>query len=407
MGTGFDDRELARLGRLLAPRQRPTSPFSGRQPERTAVFVEPDLVAEVEFTEWTSQDMLRHPSYKGLRDDKHPLDVVLERAEEPTATPAGPGSGSSVAPALQALVGPDQPLRGSVEVEVDGHRLRLTNLDKVLYPKAGFTKAQVIDYYLRVGPVLVPHVRDRLLSLHRYPDGVEGVRFWEKRCPDRRPDWLGTASMWSEGKGEEIDFCVADSIAAIVWLANFAAIEMHPSLALSADVERPTVVAFDLDPGDGVGIVECCEVALLVRGMLDELGLESFAKTSGSKGVQVYLPLGAGAHYDQTKPFAKGLAEALERAYPKLVVSRMAKSARGGRVLVDWSQNTAHKSTVAPYSLRARERPTVSMPVRWEEVEARDPEALVFESELALERIEARGDLFAPVLTLQQELPRF
>jgi bifunctional non-homologous end joining protein LigD len=404
VGTGFDERELERIEGLLRPLARDTSPFEGRQPERGAHFVEPELVAEIEFTEWTSQNVLRHPSYKGLRDDKRPLEVVLEKAEEPTAAPAA-ATETARAPLLRSLVGGEP--RGSAEVTLDAKTLTLTNLDKVMYPSTGFTKGEVIDYYLRVGPTLLPHVRDRLLSLHRYPDGVEGTRFWEKQCPDRRPDWMETAPMWSEGKEANIDFCVAGDLAAIAWLANYGALELHPSLAQREDVERPTVLVFDLDPGEGADLGDCREVALLVRGMFDQLGLEAFPKTTGSKGMQVYVPLNADVTYDDTKPFAKAVAETLERGYPDRVVSRMTKAARGGKVLVDWSQNSAHKSTVAPYSLRAKERPTVSMPLTWDEVQDAAGDEPVFEAEEAIARVDALGDLFAPVLTLRQELPRF
>ena len=404
VGTGFDAKELDRLQGILAGLRRDTTPFSGRQPARGSNFVEPELVAEIEFTEWTSQNMLRHPSYKGLRDDKRPLDVVLERTEEPTATAAATTTAER-APLLRTLVGGEP--TGSAEVVVDGHTLKLTNLDKVMYPDTGFTKGEVIDYYLRIGAVLLPHVRDRLLSLHRYPDGVEGPRFWEKRCPERSPEWMEIAPMWSEEKRANIDFCTPREIASIVWLANFGALELHPSLAVRKDVDRPTVLVFDLDPGDGADLDDCREVALLVRAMFGQLGLEAFPKTSGSKGMQVYVPLNTDVTYDESKPFAKAVAETLARSYPEKVVSRMAKRERAGRVLVDWSQNTAHKSTVAPYSLRAKGRPTVSIPLTWDEVERADAEDLVFESEAALARVDERGDLFAPVLTLRQELPRF
>jgi len=214
--------------------------------------------------------------------------------------------------------------------------------------------------------------------------------------------------VWSEGKGEPIEFCTATDIAAIVWFANFGAIEMHPSLALRDAVDRPRVLVFDLDPGAGADLDDCREVALLVRGMFEQLGLELFPKTSGSKGMQVYVPLNnADVTYEDTKPFSKAVAETLERAYPGKIVSRMAKEARGGKVLVDWSQNTTHKSTVAPYSLRAKERPTVSMPLSWGEVEGSAAAELVFEAEAAIERAERLGDLFARVLSLEQALPSF
>jgi bifunctional non-homologous end joining protein LigD len=247
--------------------------------------------------------------------------------------------------------------------------------------------------------------------MKRYPDGVEGKFFYEKQCPSHRPDWVATAAIWSRHNGREIDFCLANDVPTLVWAANLADLELHTSLALAEDVERPTMMVFDLDPGPPADIVDCCRVGLWVRELFDGLGLESFPKTSGSKGLQVYVPLGGETSYDETKPFAKAVAELLEKQHPKQVVSRMSKDLRGGKVLVDWSQNDEHKTTVCVYSLRARERPTVSTPVGWDEVEhalrAKDPTVITFEAEQLLARVEDRGDLFAPVLTLQQALPTF
>ena len=273
-----------------------------------------------------------------------------------------------------------------------------------MYPEVGFTKGQVIDYYTRIAPVLLPHLRDRPLTLKRYPNGVEGGHFYEKQCPSHRPDWVRSEPV--ELSSKTIQFCVCDDLPTLVWLANLADLELHPSLSKVPEVERPTLMAFDLDPGPPAGIAQCCEVALILRDALGHIGLESFAKTSGSKGLQVYVPLNAdGVTYDQTKPFSKAVAETLERAEPKLVVSRQAKQLRPGKVLVDWSQNDEHKTTVGVYSLRARERPTVSTPLMWDEVEAGDPDALVFEAGDVLRRVEEHGDLFAGVEELEQELP--
>jgi len=296
------------------------------------------------------------------------------------------------------------------EVEVDGRRLRLSNLDKVMYPEVGFTKGQVIDYYTRVAPVLLPHLRGRPLTLKRYPDGVDGQHFYEKQCPSHRPDWVRTEKIDTGRK--EIDFCVCDDLPTLVWAANLADLELHPSLSLAEEIERPTAMAFDLDPGPPAGILECCEVAGWLRELLDSLGLESFPKTSGSKGLQVYVPLNTdGVTYDDTKPFARAVAELPEKQHPNEVVSRMTKELRPGKVLVDWSQNDEHKTTVNVYSLRAKDRPTVSTPVSWDEVEsclgAGDPAVLTFEQHEVLERVDRDGDLFAPVLALKQELPRF
>jgi bifunctional non-homologous end joining protein LigD len=292
-----------------------------------------------------------------------------------------------------------------VHVEVEGHELSLSNLDKVMYPEVGFTKGQVIDYYTRVAPAVLPHLRDRPLTLKRYPNGVEGGHFYEKQCPSHRPDWVRSEPV--ELSSKTIDFCVCDDLPTLVWLANLADLELHPSLSKVPEVERPTVMAFDLDPGPGSGLAECCEVAVILREALQRLGLECFAKTSGSKGIQVYVPLNVDdVDYDHgTKLISNALARHLEAAHPKLIVSSQRKELRRNKVLIDWSQNDEHKTTVGVYSLRARERPTVSTPLAWDELEAGDPDALVFEADEVLARVEEHGDLFAPVAELRQSLP--
>ncbi len=298
----------------------------------------------------------------------------------------------------------------ATEVEIDGRRLKLSNLDKVLYPKAGFTKAQVIDYYVRIAPVLLPHVRGRPMTLKRYPNGVDGGHFYEKSCPKHRPDWVKTAPVWSHGRQDDIDFCLFDDLPTLVWAANLADLELHPYLHLASALERPTVMVFDFDPGPPAGIVESCRVGLRVRELFESLGLACFPKTSGSKGLQVYVPLNTPTTYDETKAFSRAVAELLEGQTPDQVVSKMLKALRTGKVLVDWSQNDEHKTTVGPYSLRAKDRPTVSTPVAWEEVEAcahtEDARLLTFEWDAVLSRVEKHGDLFEPVLTLRQKLPK-
>jgi bifunctional non-homologous end joining protein LigD len=300
-----------------------------------------------------------------------------------------------------------QPKR--VEVEVQGRTLSLSNLDKVLYPAAGFTKGHVIDYYTRIAPALLPHLRGRALTLKRYPNGVDAPYFYEKQCPSHRPDWVRTAAVAIRSNGRVIDFCLADDLPTLVWLANLADLELHTSLARATDVTAPVILAFDLDPGEPATIVDCSRVALLLRDVFDRLGLQAFPKTSGSKGMQVYVPLNTPATYRQTKSFALAIAQLLERRHPELVVSDMKKSLRRGKVFVDWSQNDEHKTTVSVYSLRARERPTASTPLRWEEVEAAldsgDPEELAFDSDAVLQRVAEHGDLFAGVEELEQELP--
>jgi bifunctional non-homologous end joining protein LigD len=288
-----------------------------------------------------------------------------------------------------------------VEVEVEGRRLSLSNLDKVLYPRSGFTKGQVIDYYTRVAPAVLPHLRDRPLTLKRYPNGVESQYFYEKNCPSHAPEWVRKERVG------EIDYCVCDDLPTLVWLANLADLELHPSLSPALDMEHPTVMAFDLDPGPGAGLDECGEVALLLRDALAQLGLDSYPKTSGSKGIQVYVPLNSGeADYRSgTKRLSQALARHLEQQHPKLIVSTQKKELRKGKVLIDWSQNDEHKTTVGVYSLRARERPTVSTPLAWTELEEGDASELVFEAADVLERVEERGDLFAPVVEQEQRLP--
>jgi bifunctional non-homologous end joining protein LigD len=279
----------------------------------------------------------------------------------------------------------------------------------VLYPEVAFTKAQVIDYYTRVAPALLPHLAGRPLTLKRYPDGVEAGYFYEKECPSHRPEWVHTEPIPIRSEDRVVNFCIADDLPTLVWLANLADLELHTSLSRADPIERPTILAFDLDPGPPAAVLECAQVALALRDLLEPLGLAGFAKTSGSKGLQVYFPLNSEVTYAETKPFALAVAQLLERRLPELVVSSMRKDLRRGKVLVDWSQNDQHKTTVCVYSLRARERPTASTPVAWKEVEAAlaagERDCLVFESEDVLARIDERGDLFAPVLELRQDLP--
>jgi len=347
VGTGFGEKELAMLRKRLTPLAREDSPFVGKQPQRGARFVQPQLVAEIEFGEWTKERILRHPSYKGLRDDKPAEQVVLEQAQEPP---------------------PPEPAR----------KVRRTNVDKVLFPGTGFTKGELISYYERIGELILPHLHGRLVSVKRYPNGVEGKKWWER---DHR----------------------IDDLPSLLELANKAAVELHPLLAAEEAPDRPTFLVFDLDPGPPAGLPECCEVALALRGMFDQLKLQSFVKTSGGKGLQVYVPLNTETTFAETKPFAKAVAETLENGLPGTVVARMKKSIRAGKVFVDWGQNDASKSMVCAYSLRGKARPFVSMPLDWRELD--DPSALWLEWNDALERVESDGDLFAEVLTLRQRLP--
>jgi bifunctional non-homologous end joining protein LigD len=294
-------------------------------------------------------------------------------------------------------------------VEIEGQHLKLSNLEKVLYPATGFTKKDVIDYYARIAPAMLPHLTGRALTRKRYPDGVDGEPFFEKNAPMHKPDWVKTAPIWSGASRRTVNYILCEDLATLIWLANLAALELHPSLALAKDIKCPTMMVFDLDPGPPANIVQCCQVAVWLREIFEHFGLQSFAKTSGSKGLQLYVPLNTPTTYDATKLFSRALAQLLEQEHRELVVSDMKKNLRTGKVFVDWSQNDEHKTTIAVYSLRARERPTVSTPVTWEEVEhalkKRSAELLVFESRETVARFEKKGDLFERILDLKQKLP--
>ena len=394
VGTGFTEATLDQLAGRLAGLRRGRTPFD-RAPRlpREAVYVDPQLVAEIEFREWTEDGVMRAPSFKGLREDKPVSAVTREDAPEAPE----PGASEPLFDAVEEL--PD----GALEVTVDGRVLRISNWDKVLFPQAGFTKGDLVSYYARVAPAVLPHLHDRPLTLKRYPNGVDAQYFYEKQSPSHRPEWVQTARVG------DVNYTLCQDRATLVWLANLADVELHTSLSFAGSPEAPTMLVFDLDPGQGAGLVECCEVGEVLHGLFGQLGLESFAKTSGSKGLQVYVPLNLAASYAQTKPLARRIAELLEQRMPDLVVSRMTKRLRPGKVLVDWSQNDAHKTTVNVYSVRARERPTVSTPVAWDEVrrcrEARDEGLLSFEVDEVLGRVREQGDLFAPVVSLKQDLP--
>jgi bifunctional non-homologous end joining protein LigD len=409
VGSGLGESELARLQRLLAPLRRDQDPFgAGSARPRESLFVEPRVVAEVRFTQWTAGGNLRHPTYLGLREDKDPSLVVREDA------------GASASDAREAQREPDEPggSGGGLAIEqargkhararVAGRELTLSNLDKVLYPDSGFDKRRLIDYYAAIAPTLLPHLRGRALTVTRWPDGVEGKSFFQKQVPSHKPDWVATARI--EHSEKPIDYVLAEDEPTLVWLANLAAIELHAPLSRAEAIERPTVLVFDLDPGPPAGIVECCRVGTLLEGMFANLGLRSFAKTSGSKGLQVYVPLNdPDCTYGRTKPFAKAVAELLEQAEPGLVISRMTKARRTGKVLIDWSQNDRRKTTIAVYSLRAAPSPTASTPVTWREVEATARGGanakLAFEADEVLARVREHGDLFAPVASRVQSLP--
>ncbi len=408
VGTGFDDAELLSLTSELAARARVCSPFvdQGVQPPRQARFVEPDLLAEVQFSRWTDDRILRHSVYLGLRPDKPASEAVLEVPARSDISDSDDGAPTEPYEVLREY-------GRHAEIAVGGRRLRLSNREKVLYPRAGFKKGQIVDYYAAVAPALLPHLAGRALTLKRYPDGVDRDFFYEKRCPLHRPKWVQTAAIYSERERDTIDYCVVADLPTLLWVANLAAIELHPSLALAHAAQIPTMMVFDLDPGAPAGLRECCGVALLLRELFEAISLRTFVKTSGMKGLQVYVPLNTPVAYAQTKLFARTVAELIEREHPKLVTSRMKRDLRAGKVLIDWSQNDEHKTTVSVYSLRAHVRPTISTPLHWEEVEraARGRRSgdlsLSVEPARLLARIEHDGDLFGPALGLLQRLPDF
>ena len=296
-------------------------------------------------------------------------------------------------------------------VQVGTRTLTLSNLDKVLYPEAGFTKGQVIGYYQAVAPALLTHLAGRPLTLKRYPDGVNSQFFYEKRCPSHRPEWVEVAPIWSGHNQATVSYCVINELPALIWVANLASLELHTSMSRAEPIEQPTMMVFDLDPGPPATVVECCRIALRLRELFDQMGLVSAAKTSGNKGLQVYVPLNTPTTYEGgTKDFALAVAQLMEKRFPDEVVSSMRKDLRPGKVFIDWSQNDQHKTTVCVYSRRARERPTVSTPATWDEVtataEGGDPATLVFEAADVAERVATLGDLFACMNDTEQSLPR-
>ena len=296
-------------------------------------------------------------------------------------------------------------------LKVDGRRVQVSNLNKVLYPGKKFTQADVIDFYVRVSKYLLPHLRDRPITLKRFPDGVFGEFFYEKDAPAFTPAWVKTAPVpRRETSGPDIRYIVINDQATLVWVASLATLELHPFLHRATHLDRPTAMVFDCDPGEGADVLDCARVALMLRDVLHELGFESYVKVSGSKGLQVYVPLNTNVTYEQTQPLARGLAQLLAQREPKLIVWQMPKRLRAKKVFIDWSQNSDYKTTVSVYSLRAKTyRPYVSLPVSWSELSdalnSKDADALFFTPEAALERVNKLGDLFKPMLTKKQSLP--
>ncbi|MEO5960186.1 MAG: non-homologous end-joining DNA ligase [Opitutaceae bacterium] len=301
------------------------------------------------------------------------------------------------------------PARKTSELKIEGHTLTVSSLDKILYPSAGFTKGDVIAYYIGIGPVLLPHLKSRPITLKRYPDGVGKFFFYEKSCPPYRPRWVSTAKVFSKRRGGDMDYCVVNNLASLVWLANLADLELHTSLARAPAVARPTMMVFDLDPGEGADILACARVAFWLREKLQRLKLDSFPKTSGSKGIQLYVPLNTpSVTFDYTKVASRQIADAVAADHPDAVVTNMLKTLRKKKVLIDWSQNDDHKTTINVYSLRATEKPQISTPLTWPELEKLakrgDADAFRFSPADVLARVKKHGDLFEPVLKLKQKL---
>lgn len=292
----------------------------------------------------------------------------------------------------------------STTADVDGRSVRLTNLEKVLYPDVGFTKAQVIAYYAAVAPVMVPHLQGRPLTFRRWPNGVQESSFFEKNCPSHAPEWVDVI----DGPGG-VRSCTIDHPAGLVWAGNQAALEIHVPMALGNDLDTPTALVFDLDPGAPANIVDCADVALWMRDVLESVGLTGFAKTSGSKGMQVYVPINTPVAHSQTSSFALAVGQLLERQHRDRVLVDMTRAKRPGKIFVDWSQNSRAKTTIGAYSLRGGPIPTVSTPLSWDEVETlvatRDAESMVFGPDEVVARVAEVGDLFEAVLTTQQQLP--
>ncbi len=438
VGTGFDARERSRLMELLKPLALTSTPFHPIPREKGVRWVEPRLVARVEFAEWTADGNLRAPSYKGLEPDADARAVVRERPREtreakrdasalalsagssadstaapPTATaapplvtaapPASPADAERVSPeevgALDALPG-----KGGLWA-VGGRRLKLSNLDKVLWPADGFTKRDLVRYHAEIAPYLLPYLRGRALTLQRYPDGIDRAGFWQKQVPKHAPEWVACWPWTSRATSDSTDFLVADSAATLAWVANEAAIDIHPSTYTIAAPDRPTWALVDIDPGPRTSWSETLLLARLYRTALEHLDLRGFAKLSGQRGIQVWIPLKPIYSFDETRDWVAALSRSIAAAVPELVSWEWSKSRRDGLARLDYTQNAWNKTLVAPYSVRPVSGAPVSAPIAWEELD--DPELRPNRWTLRtiLERLAERGDLFEPALGLEQLLP--
>ncbi|QXV57355.1 non-homologous end-joining DNA ligase [Amycolatopsis sp. TNS106] len=421
VGTGMSTAERARLQTQLEPLARTQHPFTDDPPPadiRGARWVDPVLVGNVLYRQVTRNGgRLRHTAWRGLRDDKAARDVTapLPRSQIEAAPPA-PDTPTETAALAQGSPEPPTSSGTKITVQAGARQLTLSNLDKPLYPD-GFTKGEVIHYISHIAPVLLPHLAGRPITVIRFPDGVGGEQFFEKNVPRGAPDWLPTVTLPSTSsrsrhgaRGEPIEYPLFEELAALVWAANMATLEIHVP-QYTVDVGPPPArrppdrLVFDLDPGPGTSIVDCCRVAERLQHALADDGLTAFATTSGSKGLQLYCAIDTA---DPTAPsaYAKRLAQRLARETPDRVTAVMTKAQRTGRVFIDWSQNNPAKTTITPYSLRGRDQPTVATPVTWAEIQACSrPDRLVFTADDVLERVAEHGDLFAGLCATRAPLP--
>jgi bifunctional non-homologous end joining protein LigD len=412
VGTGFSERARRELLGELRPLATGKNPFDDPLPNGEAPhFVRPKLVGEVGYSDWTPAGRLRHPTWKGLRMDKRPEEVVVEQNATKEEGGSTRNEGGRTKTGGEGGRNPSRPrsrntkTKTSTRTTIGGRELTVTNLEKVLFPATGFTKGQLVDYYVRVADVMLAHVADRPLTMKRFPDGVEGKSFFEKHIPSHAPAWVRSVTIPSSEPRGEIQYVVASDLPTIAWAANLGTIELHVPLWHIGRRRNlpapPDLMVFDLDPGEGTTIVECCVVAALVARELEQEGFEPCAKTSGSKGLQLYVKVAPRTSWETLRNHAYDIARRLESSQPELIVSNMRKSLRHGRVLIDWSQNHPAKTTVCAYSVRARPEPTVSTPVTLAEVAAcaksGDPAVLRFTTDDVLQRIAEHGDLFAPV----------
>jgi len=400
VGTGFDERTLRDLLATLEKHESPTSPFATmprvNQPARWCM---PELVCEVEYVEITRDGTLRHPTYRGLRPDVDPRESTGEERRE--SAKRAQEAAKKAAVSLPVAGNGEGPARVPAVLEVEGHRIKLTNLEKVLWPEDGYTKADLIRYYAEVSPFLVPWLRDRPLTMKPFPDGIAGQSFYQKDKPDFTPRWI---KSWRDPEEPDNDYVLANDMATLVWLANYTAIELHPRLARIDLPDKPDNVIIDLDPAEGATWDDVKEVAHAVKGVLDDLGLVGFPKTTGSRGIHVLVPVARRYTFEETRAFALRVGQLARERLPKLVTLEFTKARRRG-IYIDYLQNVRMKSTAGPYSVRPIRRAPVSAPLKWEEIASLGrPDAFTIANMAT--RLESVGDLLTPSLELPQKLPK-